>query len=57
MMQEKFEERLRSLNARLAAMEGEQLREEEDILDMAKRRLQVLTISLASVQVRRKDSS
>ena len=40
-MQEKFEERFKSLNARLAGMEGEQRKEEEDVLDIAKRRLQV----------------
>lgn len=40
-MQDKFEERFKSLNARLAGMEGEQRKEEEDVLDVAKRRLQV----------------
>jgi len=42
-VQERFDERMKGLNSRLAALEGEQAREEEEALDVAKRRLQVPT--------------
>jgi len=40
-VQEKFDERMKGLNSRLEGLDGEQVKEEEEALDIAKRRLQV----------------
>jgi hypothetical protein len=41
-VQEKFDERMKGLNSRLELLEGEKVKEEEEALDIARRRLQVL---------------